>query len=188
MGLLFLHWVADQAHACESSIIHTVFLHCEVYCRWRALICNTLAKYASWKQNAAKKKSPALTVSCKRTTVLSIYRSAEKFWTRDSVQDIKKTQKLGVFSFAKACFTLGMTVNSQNNKHWCYKNLTLLIMFLYMTCKSDSAAMWAHAMPSCPCSQRNKYQSLCSINADTILQGINSTRRNPGQSTFFTTL
>jgi hypothetical protein len=43
-------WVICDAHGTL-----TLSVHCEVYSvEWTAFICNTLAKYASWKQNVVK--------------------------------------------------------------------------------------------------------------------------------------
>jgi hypothetical protein len=167
-------WVICDTHG-------TVSVHCAEYSvEWRAFICNIIAKYVSWKQNVAKTFTKnVLLQQChvKELQFCVLHKSGKVVnWRFSEVH--QENTKAWVFSCAKACFTKGLNINSQDNKQWCYKNP----VFLYMTCKSEYVVLWGS------CSQRNKYQSLWSINADTILHRTNSIRRKPRQSIFFTTL
>lgn len=98
-GLLFLHRVADQTHTLCTwtsdcvpalwSVLQVNSIHLQYPCKSMHHENKMLPRLLPPPQ------SPASTVPRKRTTVLCIYRSVEKFWTRGSVQDTKKIQKLG---------------------------------------------------------------------------------------------
>jgi hypothetical protein len=51
-----------------------------------------------------------------------MYRIVAKFQMTGSVQDKNKIHKL-LFLLDEIWFTLSKHVNSQNNRHWCFKNL-----------------------------------------------------------------